>query len=94
MSATNAAAREIELVVAGYTVSNRIAAIGRIGANYVMRDCDGNRVVLPLSTKTDRLLAAWTALCEHARSPRPTATSALGLVPSASAAAGAGCVPN
>jgi hypothetical protein len=61
MSATDEAAREIELVARGYTVSTRAAALGRIGGDYVMRDSDGARVALPLSTETDRLRAVWAA---------------------------------
>jgi hypothetical protein len=61
VSATDEAAREIELVARGYTVSARAAALGRIGGDYVMRDCDGTRVALPLSTEIDRLRAIWTA---------------------------------
>jgi hypothetical protein len=61
MSATDEAAREIELVARGYTVSTRAAALGRIGGDYVMRNRDGTRVALPLSTEIDRLRAVWTA---------------------------------
>jgi hypothetical protein len=61
MSATDEAAREIELVARGYTVSTRAAALGRIGSDYVMRYYDGTRVALPLSTEIDRLRAIWTA---------------------------------
>lgn len=35
--------------------------LGRVGGDYVMRDCDGTRVALPLSTEIDRLRAIWTA---------------------------------
>jgi hypothetical protein len=61
MSATDDADREIELVARGYTVSTRAAALGRIGGDYVMRNRDGTRVALPLSTEIDRLRAVWTA---------------------------------
>jgi hypothetical protein len=65
MSATDEAAREIELVARGYTVSTCAAALGRIGGDYVMRNRDGIRVALPLSTEIDRLRAVWTAFRAH-----------------------------
>ena len=46
ISATDVAAREIELVARGYTVSARAAALGRVGGDYVMRDCDAARLDL------------------------------------------------
>jgi hypothetical protein len=41
MSATDEAAREIELVARGYTVSTSAAALGRIGGDYMMRNREG-----------------------------------------------------
>lgn len=54
--------RQVELVINGYTISTRTAAIARIGADYVMRDCHGRRISLA-SDDTDpaRLYAAWVA---------------------------------
>ena len=74
MSAIDDAAREIELVARGYTVSTRAAALGRIGGDYVMRDCDGARLALPLSTEIDHLRAVWTAFRSRPSASVPSTT--------------------
>jgi hypothetical protein len=43
------------------TVSTRAATRGRIGGDYVMRNRDGARLALPVTTEIDRLRAVWTA---------------------------------
>jgi hypothetical protein len=52
---------DTERVTSGYTISVGTAALGRIGAQYVMRDRKGHRIVLPVSTRPDRLLEVWAA---------------------------------
>jgi hypothetical protein len=74
MSAMDEAAREIELVARGYTVSTRAAALGRIGGDYVMHDCDGGRLALPLTTEIDHLRAVWTAFRSPHSASVPSAT--------------------
>jgi hypothetical protein len=73
MSATDEAAREIELVARGYRVSTRAAALRRVGGDYVMRDCDRARVALPLSTEIDRLRSVWTAFRSRSSGNAPGA---------------------
>jgi protocatechuate 3,4-dioxygenase, beta subunit len=53
--------KEVQLVLDGYTVSTKMAALARIADQYVMRKRDGQRVVVPTVVSTDHLTRAWTA---------------------------------
>jgi hypothetical protein len=52
---------DVELVTHGYTVSAGVAALGRIGRKYVMRDHKGRQIKLPVATQPDHLLEVWDA---------------------------------
>ena len=52
--------REVRLLLEGYTISSRTAALGRIADEYVMRSGKGQRLTLPIGTSIDSLTKAWS----------------------------------
>jgi hypothetical protein len=62
---------DVRLVREGYTVSNQYSAFGRIGPLYVMRDNEGYRIELPISTAPFHLREVWAAFKRAAAGDEP-----------------------
>jgi hypothetical protein len=61
----------LDLVIHGYTISVKNAALGRIGPLYVMRDAKGHRIVLPVATESRHLREVWAAFRRAVAAARP-----------------------
>jgi CheY-like chemotaxis protein len=51
---------EVKLLLEGYTITTRKAALGRIADQYVMRSGKGQRLTFPIGTSIDSLTRAWS----------------------------------
>jgi len=61
----------VDLVMHGYTISVKNAALGRIGPLYVMRDAKGHRITLPVATESRHLCEVWAAFRRAVAVDRP-----------------------
>ena len=62
---------EVDLALRGYTLSfDKIASLGRVGSEYVMRDSSGHRESLPVETSAKELAKVWAAFRSHAAEAR------------------------
>src|SRR4051812_19555219 len=53
--------RQIELVLGGYTITTKAAALGRVEDRYVMRNSTGHRIELPLLVNVASFVQTWTS---------------------------------
>ena len=67
-----------DLVHNGYTISTSLAAFGRVGERYVMRDNKGHQVELPLTAGADHLRLVWEAFERAAAGNEPMPASMIG----------------
>jgi hypothetical protein len=61
----------VDLMMHGYTISVKNAALARIGPLYVMRDAKGHRIVLPVATESRHLREVWGAFRRAVAAARP-----------------------
>ena len=78
----------VDLVMHGYTISVKNAALGRIGPLYVMRDAKGHRITLPVATESRHLCEVWAAFRRAVAAGRPMPAILCGEAVSSEAEAG------